>query len=207
MEKTLIFSEPFLTAEHITYTHNFKINGKAIVINIDLDPLEFDELSLPTFKSVVCANTTIELVKNMLLFTIPEGGYLAKNQSIDREIIETSWQHIYELTNNDRLKSVELWRSEKIKMDHLELNLWFAPKGTQCGIHNMHDFLEVHTQIYGLGRMQKFRTKDPSSIYQEVYMSPGFSNNPFYSNLGLYPWHQYVADTDSIWLAIEQHSE
>jgi hypothetical protein len=42
-----------------------------------------------------------------------------------------------------------------------------------------------------------------SSIYQEVFMSPGYTHEPFYNDKGKYPWHAYYADTDCIWLAIE----
>jgi hypothetical protein len=48
---------------------------------------------------------------------------------------------------------------------------------TDCQLHKVHekplDFLEVHTQIYGLGRMQKFHKNDKSSIYYEKMMSQG----------------------------------
>lgn len=55
-----------------------------------------------------------------------------------------------------QLKNAPLWRSEKERIGNLEFNLWYAHAGTHCGIHNQHDFPEVHTQIYGIGRMQKF---------------------------------------------------
>ena len=41
----------------------------------------------------------------------------------------------------------------------IKTNLSFAPSGTNCFIHNQHDFIEIHTQIFGHGRMQKFKAK------------------------------------------------
>ncbi|MEC5317560.1 hypothetical protein VSX61_01185 [Brenneria populi subsp. brevivirga] len=40
----------------------------------------------------------------------------------------------------------------------LYANLWWLPAGSDAGIHAAHgsNFLEVHTQLIGLGRMQKF---------------------------------------------------
>lgn len=92
----------------------------------------------------------------------------------------------------------------------VRVNLWFAPAGTDCFIHNRHDFIEVHTQVAGLGRMQKFRSQDHATLYQDVLMSPGYTTPDPFCAVGsdgtcVYPWHQYHADTDCTWLAIEYH--
>lgn len=205
MEKILSISEPFVTVEHVSFVDNFQVDGKSIVVNIDLDPVTIDDVELTSLKSVVCAHTTIDRLINALVITMPDNEFQAPNSDVDLDIIRNGWQHIYELTNAEHLKNTDLWRSEKSRIGRLELNLWFALPGTNCGMHNDHRFLEVHTQIYGIGRMQKFRTKDPDSLYQEVYMAPGYSHDPFYSNTGQYPWHQYHADTECIWMAIEHH--
>ncbi|WP_395662984.1 hypothetical protein [Aestuariivirga sp.] len=92
----------------------------------------------------------------------------------------------------------------------IRLNLWWSPGDTDCFIHNEHPFLEVHTQIHGLGRMQKFRERDDKTIYEDMPMGIGFSHDPFCrvtgKNQWTYPWHRYYADTDAVWLAIELHS-
>lgn len=207
MEKLLKFSEPFLNVEHVSYTNNYEIDTKSIIINIDLDPLELEELELSTMKSAIYANTVIDKVQNILVISVANEDYLGKNPQIDLEIIKNSWQHVYDLFNKPHLQHIPLWRSEKERIGRLEFNLWYAPAGTHCGLHHMHDFLEAHTQIYGIGRMQKFHENNLNTLYQEVFMSPGYSHDPFYSNLGHYPWHQYYADTDCIWLAIEQHPD
>ena len=207
MEKTLRFSEPFVNAEHVAYEADFRIDRKSIVINIDLDDIEIEEVDLPSFGSIMCSNVTIEKAKNILVISVANDDFLGENVDIDREIIQNSWQHIHTLTNIEALKKTNLWRSEKSRLGRIELNLWYAPSGTHCGIHNTHPFQEVHTQIYGIGRMQKFRSNNFKSLFQEVYMSPGYTHEPFYDNQGNYPWHQYYADTDCIWLAIEQHQD
>ena len=57
--------------------------------------------------------------------------------------------------------------------------------------------------------MQKFRSNDFKSIYEDVLMAPGFTHNPFagVKDNGdiFYGWHQYYSDTDCIWMAIEYH--
>ena len=91
----------------------------------------------------------------------------------------------------------------------VRLNLWWAPGHTDCFIHNKHPFLEVHTQIFGGGRMQKFREQDETTIFEDVVMSEGSTHDPFCrvaaKNHWVYPWHRYYADTDCVWLAIELH--
>ncbi len=92
----------------------------------------------------------------------------------------------------------------------VKVNLWFAPANTNCFIHNQHDFIEIHSQITGHGRMQKFRAQDYSTLYHDELMSPGYTTAvPFCDVAGpgryVYPWHQYYADDDCIWMAVEYH--
>lgn len=91
----------------------------------------------------------------------------------------------------------------------LKLNLWWSPPETDCSIHVEHPFLELHSQIFGIGRMQKFRERDASSLYEDIVMARGMTHEPFARLTGPlqweYPWHRYYADTDCVWLAIEFH--
>ena len=91
----------------------------------------------------------------------------------------------------------------------IKLKCWWSPNETDCFIHNEHPFLEVHPQIHGTGRMQKFRERDASSVYEDVIMSPGATHEAFCVVTGrneyTYPWHRYYTDLESIWLAIELH--
>lgn len=91
----------------------------------------------------------------------------------------------------------------------LQANLWYAPGGTDCHIHRKHEFLEVHTQVAGQGRMQKFHAQDESALYQDVPLEPGTTHAPFCSHDAAgtwqYPWHRYWADTECVWLALEYH--
>src|SRR5207302_3380853 len=86
----------------------------------------------------------------------------------------------------------------------LKLNLWYTPEETDCGIHNQHQFLEVHTQVLGTGHMQKFRENNAETLYEDVLMPPGFTHDPFFmvgsDRSFSYPWHRYYADTDCIWM-------
>ncbi len=91
----------------------------------------------------------------------------------------------------------------------VRLNLWFSPAGTDCGIHREHSFIENHTQVMGIGRMQKFREQLVTSMYEEQVLAPGQTQPSMFGRwVGegfSYPWHQYRADTDTVWLVIEYH--
>ncbi|RLP76782.1 hypothetical protein D9V32_03830 [Mycetocola tolaasinivorans] len=93
----------------------------------------------------------------------------------------------------------------------VRLNLWFSPAGTHCGIHREHPFIETHTQLVGRGRMQKFRTRDPETLFEEQLLAPGQTQPTIFGRWDhgtlTYPWHQYHAETDVIWLAVEYHAQ
>jgi hypothetical protein len=127
----------------------------------------------------------------------------------------------------------------------LHTNLWWLPAMSDAAIHHCHyeNFLEIHTQLLGLGRMQKFadlasrgacpdstvfpqattlpppnsgfygvpgihaKAEDFPGLFEEYRLAPADSNVPFpYVSEDVtfrYPWHQYYADTDCLWVAWE----
>jgi hypothetical protein len=91
----------------------------------------------------------------------------------------------------------------------LKLNLWYAPALTDCSIHCEHSFLEVHTQIAGTGHMQKFRTGEATTIFEDLIVPPGSTHEAFFQfnrDRGFYyPMHRYFSQTDCVWMAIEFH--
>jgi len=91
----------------------------------------------------------------------------------------------------------------------IQLNLWWAPARTDAGIHNTHTFLEIHTQIFGLGRIQIFRDQAGAELYREISTAPGDTHDPILRVTGrrnyIYPWHRGWTDEDCIWMAIELH--
>jgi hypothetical protein len=104
---------------------------------------------------------------------------------------------------NQRREAIDLRRYG------IRLNLWWAPANTDCYLHNEHPFLEIHTQIYGTGRIQTFLERDDTTLYKQIHMSPGYTHDPFthvdQDGNPTYPWHRYWSDSDAIWLAIEFH--
>ena len=91
----------------------------------------------------------------------------------------------------------------------IRLNLWWAPARTDAVIHNTHAFIEIHTQIFGLGRIQIFADEAGTQLYREISTAPGDTHDPIVRVDGprdfSYPWHRGWTDTDAIWMAIELH--
>ncbi|MBN2241035.1 MAG: hypothetical protein JW712_14795 [Dehalococcoidales bacterium] len=202
-QKILNFSEKFLKVIYNSDVKNLYINQKTIVLNAGDTEITIEDKPLYPWNSSIFSSVIIPVAPKIICITL-DSEFFSDNIYPNARLITQSWSQIDDSTSHE--KTVELWRSKKDKIGNIELNLWYARAGTDCGIHNVHDFREIHTQVFGIGRMQKFHDNKFDSLYQDVYMSPGYTHSPFFDEEGNYPWHQYLADTDCIWLAIEFHS-
>jgi hypothetical protein len=201
---TFKFSEPYVKVQYIEDVSDYKIDGRTILFNVDeKSEILIEGKSLKPGRSSIFKNVVVPSARRFVSITV-EPDFLSQNSYKYASEIKKKWSHVYDIFPLPHLKGTRLWRSEKEKINDVAFNLWFADAGTDCGIHNEHDFREIHAQIFGIGRMQKFHKNDKASIYQEVFMIPGYTHEIFYDeNSQLYPWHQYYADTDCIWLAAE----
>ncbi|MFH1207860.1 MAG: hypothetical protein V1668_04700 [Patescibacteria group bacterium] len=201
-KKILSFSEDFLKAEYHENAKSLEIDAETIILNLGSKNLEFEREKLRPYHSSVYSGVKIEQAESVVLINCRTESFSEKYFIFSDRIINT-WPSAYDIFKIPGLKETKLWRSRKDRRGNIGLNLWFAKAGTNCGIHNEHGFRELHTQIFGIGRMQKFHENDFRSKYQDVYMSPGYTHEPFYFSNLKYPWHQYYADTDCMWLATE----
>ncbi len=226
--KLLNFSGAYIDAKYIQNVENYPIQNRTIVINPQASDAHLSEAPasvIPAFSSTILNDTIIQKAESLLLLEVVETNNIAKI------IFEQNWDLLGNLIDGFP-KDVPLWRSPQDEAEIVEIdpysmtrqwstpqqkekfsvkvNLWFAPSHSDCAIHNQHDFIEIHTQIFGQGRMQKFKVKAFNSLYEDMLMSPGYTTFvPFCqvqeNQKYVYPWHQYYADTDCIWLAIEYH--
>lgn len=207
-----------VTAELVTDAKTLPLDGRVIVVNpsptpayVVTEPRRF----VPPFSSTILVGVTIEQADSLVLLRPREAP-------MSGLIEQPGWHRFAGLP-------APLWQGPRSPIGSVtfdpgsvlgetpsadrefdvSVNLWFAPTGTDCGIHNEHDFLETHTQIHGTGRMQKFTTPGHDALYEDVLMSPGATHEPFCGMANdqfRYPWHQYRADTDCVWLAVEYHA-
>ncbi|WP_394941568.1 hypothetical protein [Psychromicrobium sp. YIM B11713] len=204
---------------------NYLIPAKSVIVNLSDTPAFIGGRPkgyLPARQSTVVENT--ELTADLALSIA-----LPSPKTSEQEFREAQWVDFYGDSAQGGANIPVLLKSPQtavteVEMDpyratsgtskraeyfQIKLNLWFSPAGTDCGIHNQHDFLEVHTQISGIGAMQKFEDPTAPTPYEEQLMAVGATSpSPFceYEDGSFsYPWHQYKAVTDSVWLAIEYH--
>lgn len=119
-----------------------------------------------------------------------------------KDIVATVELNPWVLSNNPEPK-------DELQQFDIQLNLWWAPARTDAGIHNTHAFIELHTQIYGQGRIQIFKDRSGTEMYREISAAPGDTHDPIVwvvdRQTYIYPWHRGWTDTDAIWMAIEFH--
>lgn len=231
-EKSIAFSDRYIKTTHLTNAENYYIKNRTIVVNLGNEKAyiaENPEKYLNPRTSTTLQDITIKSGDSLLLIEI------TNSLNIGGIILESGW-NLYGDIDPGFPKTDPLWKSpqyeigtvefdpyfvtgvtdqpkpENLKKYKVKVNLWFAPACSNCGIHIKHmepDFLEVHTQIYGIGRMQKFHTDSFDALYEDVIMPPGDTHIPF-ASVGedgqfVYPWHQYYSDNDCIWMANEFH--
>lgn len=231
LTETIKFSNKYLKAFWLKNAEDYYIENRTIVVNLGQQKAYISVLPekyLPPRTSTILKEVSLKSGDSLLLIEIYDPT------NIGGIILDAGWHQLGEVI--DFPKDVPLWKSpqydlgivefdpyfvtgltdqpvqNKFKKYQLKVNLWFSPALTNAAIHNKHavrEFLEVHTQIYGTGRMQKFHANDFNTLYEDVLMSPGYTHIPFASidkeGKFFYPWHQYYADTDCIWMANEFH--
>ena len=223
--RPLSFANGFIDAVVVRDAVDYVVTD-GIVVNLSSDPITCHGVLpgiVPAWRSTMLRGARVErasclavigVKRRMNLGGLPLNGwdwYGDRNKKFSREA------PLY-ISPQDSLGRVEadpyVFNNERkvatrTEPFELKLNLWWAPPETDCSIHNEHPFLEIHTQIHGVGRMQKFRERDAATLYEDVVMAPGMTHEPFSRVVGdqrwEYPWHRYYADTDAVWLAIELH--
>ncbi len=206
---------------------NVKVKNAETIIVIEDKSLENPDTN--NEQIINFPNIKLDLLKNFLCY----------NEKARKEIIDSKWEHVSK--EYPSLNHLPLWKTKSEKITDIEgfmldpfyltgmtseydmekemcfkmrNYVWFTPLQTHCGIHNKHNFIEIHTQISGIGRMVKFSDQDYMNIYESQYMSPGNTQSHAYcvieevdknrNSLKLsYPWHEYYSDTDCIWLVTE----
>ncbi|MFJ6701111.1 hypothetical protein ACIQM4_34360 [Streptomyces sp. NPDC091272] len=237
-ETPLNFSGRHVRATLVRNAHHYLVRGTAVVVNTGVTPVRIGQSprkSIAPLSSTILRDTRIEQADTLVVlhtdFDAPVAGIVG----------EPGWRLLGDLLPDTLPtaegpafpRDTPLWKSPQdggatVHLDpahllgeselpgptqefEIKLNLWYAPAGTDCFIHNQHDFIEVHTQVHGLGRMQKFTAHDHGTLYEDLRMSPGYTTPDPFCATGpdgsfQYPWHQYYADTDCVWLAVEYHA-
>lgn len=224
--RSLSFTNDWIDSVLVNGAHKMPVQ-EAIVVNLSTTTLRYtageDSGVILPWKSSMLRNCTLEEAETAALLHVRKstnlGGVALKWDWYGRRNAGFPRETPLYISSQDDVGEVELdplaafsaarMGPPQARRYRLKLNLWYTPEETDCGIHTGHQFLEVHTQILGRGRMQKFRKNRPDTLYEEVPMAAGFTHEPFFKLAAdrsfSYPWHRYYADTDCVWMAIELH--
>jgi hypothetical protein len=216
----------FVDAAVVDRPKDLRVEGRTVVLNPTREPVLLagpPARPLPPFSSTILVGAAVDHGERVVLLRVRD--------EVDATGIVTApgWAHFADLlpgfprdtglyrgprarigtASFDPALALGQDRAEGVAEFDVWVNLWFSPAGTDCGIHDRHDFVEIHTQVHGYGRMQKFHADDHASLYEDQLMAPGHTPPvPFCRTTSdgfTYPWHQYRADTDCVWLAVEYH--
>lgn len=223
--RDLAFADAFIEAKLVENPRDFAVDD-AVVINLGPEPMitgKDHPAIIPAWKSTWLKGGTIREGERAALIKVRQptnlGGCVFRGwdwlgnriRSFPRDtpLYISAQDTIGTVVTDPHVFTNERKLPEAPQEFELKLNLWWSPGDTDCFIHNEHPFLETHTQIHGIGRMQKFHARDQATLYEDVLMPIGYSHDPFCrvtgQNQWTYPWHRYYAQTDCVWLAVELH--
>lgn len=225
LSRQLAFADDFIHAELIEDVRDLVVRD-AIAINLSPRPMVTGSdhpAIVPAWKSTWLRGGTIKAAERVALIQVRRKtnlggaglrgwdwlGNRIRSFPRDTPLYISPFDHVGEVVTDPFVFTNERTAPQAEQAFDLRLNLWWSPGDTDCFIHNEHPFLEIHTQIHGTGRMQKFHENDEATVYEDIPMSPGATHDPFCrvtgDNKWTYPWHRYYADSDCVWLAIELH--
>lgn len=205
---SLDFARPFFEVDYVENEAEYFCTTKCLVVNLaerSQTTMYVKRIPIPPLKGSIVERTAVTNIGRALIVKDYEALRLDDPEVIQR--IKTTWRSLYDCSGIARHKGLPYYKSPKVRVGgDTELNFCYvAEADIPSGPHRDHDrdFDEVHAQIRGFGKMQKFTENDVSTFYQESIMAPGVVHEKFYDADGNYPWHQYYSITPCIYMPIE----
>ncbi|MBQ7215340.1 MAG: hypothetical protein IJS39_05085 [Synergistaceae bacterium] len=211
MIQALDFAEPFFSIDYIESEREYWVQDNSIVINLDErghSLIHAKGVPINPLKASILKGCTISGIARAMIVKAYDRCHLDDIPTI--QAIKHTWKSLYECSGMERHKGLPYFKSPKFRTgtgrNHIELNFCFVSEPlAPSGPHQTHDrdFDEVHAQILGWGKMQKFTENDTSTYFGEYIMAPGIVHDKFYDETGYYPWHQYQSITPCVYCPIE----
>lgn len=204
--KKLDFAAPFFNTEFVENEKEYFIEEKSLVINlsnIDAGTLYVKGMPVLPLKGTIIENVALTDISKALVVKEYDKDF---GDPKFFHAIRAKWPTLYQVSGFERHKGIPYYKSPQITVGcNVRINFCYAEPMAPSGRHQTHtpDFDEVHAQILGFGKMQKFTENRDDTFYQEVIMAPGIVHDKFYDKKGFYPWHQYYSITNSIYMPIE----
>jgi hypothetical protein len=222
--RPLEFDGKYVRAHLVETVRNYAAQG--VVTNLSNEAMIVDgdiPGVVPPWKSTILRGGTIARAERVSIIDVPDttnlGGLVFDGWDwLGNKVPEFPRTTPLYISKYDIVGEAKLnpWKfsnhpeplDEMVEYD-IRLNLWWAPARTDAFIHNTHRFLEIHTQIFGQGRIQIFKDQAGTELYREISTAPGDTHDPIVRVTGArsysYPWHRGWTDEDCIWMAIELH--
>ncbi|MCY1326612.1 hypothetical protein [Sinorhizobium sp. GL28] len=222
--RPLSFNGTFVKAHMVYDARNYTTTG--VVTNLSDEPMYIAGEPIgviPPWRSVILKDGIITSGKCASVVHVPNdinlGGVVLDGWKwLGETVPEFPRRTPLYISPKDVVARVELnpWKlsnspepRDELQQFDIQLNLWWAPARTDAVIHNTHSFIELHTQIFGHGRIQLFKDEAGKEMYREISASPGDTHDPIVwvvdKRTFSYPWHRGWTDTECIWMAIEFH--
>lgn len=203
--QALSFAEPFFDVEYVENETEYFINEKSLVFNLSVNEGEnifVKTIPLLPLKGTIVRNVAVTRIKQALV--VRDYDKDAKKPEFWASMKRT-WPSLFDVSGFERHRGIPYYKSPQITVGGRRINFCYAAPMSPSGKHQTHtpDFDEVHAQILGFGKMQKFTENSDETFYQEVIMAPGIVHDKFYDETGYYPWHQYHSITDCVYMPIE----
>lgn len=211
MVQSLDFAEPFFSVDYIENEEKYWVEKNSLVFNLSErsgKSMYIKGVPVVPLKGLVAKGVWVENIDRA--FVVKDYMRCDINDIPTIQAIKKQWKSLYECSGLERHKGLPYFKSPKFKVgegrNHIELNFCFVSEPfAPSGPHQTHDrdFDEVHAQILGFGKMQKFETSDTSTYFGEYIMAPGIAHDKCYDSEGNYPWHQYQSITPCVYCPIE----
>lgn len=200
----------------------YKINWIEIITVISGEVGDRIKWKLEDFQSSIFYAWEIKAINDTLITIVSiDNKDIALNKvDVDKifwDFCRTNWKQLRELYDVEWFEKVDLYRSDKIEYEYdsskYKFNFRFCWAMTNCRLHNIHNFVEVHTCIVWDWFMQKFDWNDEEKLLETVWLMPWNTHRQF--NIiwefeenwsPKYPFHRWLGwNTGNIWLAIEKY--
>lgn len=200
----LDFASPFFDVSYVECEREFFIDKKSLVFNFSRSESLFVKgIPVLPLKGTVVMNVAVNCLSRALV--VWDYDRCAAERDFWRGM-KAQWPSIYQVSGFERHRGIPYYKSKQVTVGgDTRINFCYAEPMSPSGRHQTHvpDFDEVHGQILGFGKMQKFTEDSDDTFYQEVIMAPGIIHDRFYDAEGRYPWHQYCSITDCVYMPIE----
>ena len=201
----LDFASPFFDVEYVENEKEYFITEKSLLFNFSVNEgenISIKRVPLFPLNGTVVQNVAAEGIKQALI--VKNYDKEAGDPEFWRRIKNT-WPTLFQVSGFERHRGIPYYKSPQVTVGGRRINFCYAEPMSPSGKHQTHvpDFDEVHAQILGFGKMQKFTENSDETFFQEVIMAPGIVHDRFYDDKGEYPWHQYHSITDCVYMPIE----